>query len=285
MTTETKNLDNKAFILNWNGLKDIIKPGDAVGIASAPHGYKTSTMLALLGQIACLNKPTNTHPKQKPLIHHYSFEDKISTIYAHMFHLLKNTSIHDQIFSTENPPRHEKVAYVQRQMEVNGFHYQPGALLDREALLSTIGHCYNFYKEKGQTVEVLAIDGMGGKDCRGVQRFCKEKQITLIATLELSSEVRQLRWSGIIDPINFLDAIAGAGYIDNNADFHMDVVLYTNIIKHGGARYLAVKVGKCRRYPSDSDQLKTFFMELPSSGVIPDQDPEDGVMFELPSIS
>lgn len=275
----------QAFILGWNGLKDIIKPGDAVGIASMAHNYKTGTLLSLMSQIARLNKPVNVQPQQKPLVLHFSLEDPLVFTYGRMFHLLKNTFIHNEIYSPVNALFYEKVAYVQQHMGCKGFHYEPVPLNRTTNQRGTIpGLCVS-YEKNNCPVEVLAIDGMAQGDVSNAKDHCKEKQITLLTTLELSPDARQLQRSGGINPDDFLDVIAGGGYIVNNADIYLDVVLYVHVIRCKDVSYLAVKVGKRRGIPSDSDQLKTFFMELPSSGVIPDQDPEDGVMFELPSIS
>ena len=280
MNTQTKN-NPQAFILGWNGLKDIIKPGDAVGIASMAHNYKTSTMLTLMSQIARLNKPVNVQPEQKPVILHLSSEDTIGFQCAAMFHFLKNTLRYNEVYSPVNPLFYEEVAYIQQHMGRKGFHYEPVAINRATNPRGSIpGWCIP-YEKNGYPVEVLAVDGMPQDDVSGAKDFCKEKQITLLTTLQISPEARRLQRSGGINPDDFLDVIAGGGYIVDNTDIYLDVVLYTHVIRCKDISYLAVKVGKCRGVPSDSDQLKTFFMELPSSGVIPDQDPEDGVMFEL----
>lgn len=277
MTTENKKA---AYKLGWNGLQGIIKPGDAVCVASLSNNYKTATALSLICQIARFNKPQEAAPDKKPLILYFSAEETLNRKISLLFNRLKSSDVSAPLF-------HERVAYVQKSIGVNGYHIEPTATSLPKVNLDIVKDQVEYFESVDCPVEVLVLDGLNyaeeyGEPYSDICRFCKSLGITLIATAPLNVEAKLLLRHDVCTPENFLDAIAGKGYVERQADYNFDTILHTHIVRRSDKQYLAVKAAKNRN--ADSDSLKTFFLEFPQYSFIPDEAEDTPILRELPPV-
>ena len=299
-TIQNENTGKGVIRFGWQGFNDMldgaVRPGEYMFVVALQHSWKSGLSLSMFKQIPIYNKPYLKDKTKKPLLIRISFEDPLKQNFQFLYKSFKENEtgeVYKDTFKPGPPDEEgnptqiavigpdEKAAYVQKSMQVNGWHVEMlyvnptlwtykdicNLVVEREAMGYEVKVCMCDYLQKIPTTG--CEQGPMGHDIRNmnerVKAFFASRGIIFITPWQMAPDAKLLRRDGQQD---FVTKLVGGGYTSGSKQLDQiyDIGVLISLESVNREWYLDIALDKLRRVDQPEDKYRRFALKFNNSG-------------------